>query len=518
MKRIFQYIIGKAPIRGGWGAGLLILGLASCDKGFDQMNVNPNALTAVEPALQLNTAIVSSAHGYNNLQYETIIVKQMINPFSGVGAAGQYNQDNRNVTAENWRRGYRNVVRELVDIITKTRNVPARSNLYNMTRIWQAYLFMFLTDTYGDVPYSEAGKSYLEGIVKPSYDPQEAIYTNILKELEEASLGLDAAKARVTTDVLYGGDVVKWRRLGYSLLLRAGMRLAKVNPTLAAQTVAKAVAGGVMQSNDDNAILRHTTTFTNPVGAQLNGGQADFFYLCEDFVTHLKTTADPRLTSIAVRYMGARSAVDQREANANRTAAAQIGMPQGFDNTTVATAVTRDRLVSLYEYSQLDRTRMASATAPTFFVTYAQTQLLLAEAVVRRWTTGNAATFFANGIQAHMRQLAAYGTSTAIPETNINTYLQANPLVAGRELEQINVQYWIASFLNGPEAWANFRRSDFPTLTPNPFPGSDLKTEKFIRRLTYPDAEININADNVKKAVARQGPDILDTRIWWDKK
>jgi Starch-binding associating with outer membrane len=529
MKPSFQFLIpfknpyfgteGRPPRQHyGWATGLLLLLLTSCDKGFDEMNVNPNALTTVEPALQFNTAVVSSAHGYNNLQYETIIVKQMINPFSGVGAAGQYNQDNRSVTAENWRRAYRNVIRELVDIIAQTKDVPARSNLYHMTRIWQAYIFMFLTDTYGEVPYAQAGKSYLEGIVKPAYDPQEAIYNNILKELEEASAGLDASKARITTDVLYGGDVVKWRRLGYSLLLRAGMRLSKVNPTLAAQTVAKAVAGGLMQSNDDNAILRHTTTFTNPVGAQLNGGQADFFYLCEDFVTHLKTTADPRLTSIAVRYVGARSAVDQRETNASRTATAQIGMPQGFDNTTVATAVTKDRLVSLYEYSQLDRTRMASAQAPTFFVTYAQTQLLLAEAAFRKWTTGTPATLFTSGIQAHMRQLAAYGTSTAISEANINTYLQANPLRVGSELEQINLQYWIASFLNGPEAWANFRRSDFPVLTPNPFPGSDLKTEKFIRRLTYPDAEININAENVKQSVARQGPDILDTRVWWDKK
>lgn len=492
--------------------------LVSCDKGFDEMNVNPNALTAVDPALQFNTALVQSAFGYNNLQYETIIVKQMINPFSGVGAAGQYNQDNRGVTSQNWQRGYRSVVRELVDIVAQTKDVPARSNLYHMTRIWKAYTFMQLTDCYGDIPYVEAGKSYLEGIVNPAYDPQEAIYTDLLKEFEEASAALDAAKPRVTSDVLYGGDVTRWKRLGYSLLLRAGMRLSKVNPTKAAEVVAKAVAGGVMQSNDDNAILRHTATFQNPVGSQLNGGQADFFYMAEDFVTYLKTANDPRLASIAVRYVGARNSVEQREALANRNPAVQIGMPLGFDNTTVSAAVARDRLASLYDYSQLDRTRMAGAQAPTFFVTYAQTQLLLAEAVVRRWTTGNAATLYANGIQAHMRQLAAYGASTAVAEAAITAYVQANPLTAGKELELINTQYWVASFLNGPEAWANFRRSDFPVLKPNPFPGSDLKTEPFIRRLTYTDAELNVNAANVRQAISRQGPDLLDTRVWWDKK
>ncbi|AQG80202.1 SusD/RagB family nutrient-binding outer membrane lipoprotein [Spirosoma montaniterrae] len=500
------------------GSVLLLLLLTACDKGFDELNVNPIALSSVDPAFQLNTAIVSGAHGYNNLQYEAIIVKQMINPFSGVGAAGQYNQDNRSVTAANWQRGYREVIRELTDVLAKTKDVPARSNLYNMARIWRAYYFMFLTDTYGDIPYTQAGKSYLEGIVTPVYDPQQAIYTDLINELETASAALDAAKARITSDVLYGGDITKWKRLGYSLLLRAGMRLSKVDPAKAAATVAKAVAGGLMQANADNAVIQHTASFPNPVGAQLNGGQADFFYLAEDFVTYLKANNDPRLASIAVRYVGARSTADQRETRADRSPAVQIGMPQGYDNTTVSAAVTRDKLASLYDYSQLDRTRMAGLQSPTFYVTYAQTQLLLAEAVHRQWTTGNVATLYASGIRAHMQQLALYGASTAIAEAAITGYVQANPLTPGKELELINTQYWVASFLNGPEAWANFRRSDFPTLKPNPFPGSDLKTEPFIRRLTYTDAELNVNKINVQQAIARQGPNLLDTRIWWDKK
>lgn len=490
----------------------------SCDKGFDELNVNPNALTKVDPGFQFNTAVVNSAFTYSNLQYETIIVKQMINPFSGVGAAGQYNQDNRGVTAANWQRYYRSVIRELVDVITQTKEVPARSNLYNMARIWKAYSFLVLTDTYGDVPYTEAGQSYLGGIVTPTYDPQEQIYSDLLKELETASAALDASKAKVTTDVLYGGDIVKWKRFGYSLLLRAGMRLSKVNPGKAAEVVAKAVAGGVMQSNDDNALLRHTASFSNPVGSQLNGGQADFFYLAKDFVDYLKTNNDPRLASIAVRYVGAKSAVDQKEPKADRSPAVQIGMPLGYDNTTVSAAVKADKLVSLYEYSQLDRSRMAGLLSPTIFVTYAQTQLLLAEAVVRKWTPGDAPTLFANGIKAHMQQLALYGTSSVVPDAAITGYLQKHPLEKDMELEQINSQYWVASFLNLTEAWANFRRSGFPKLTPNPFPGTDLKTEAFIRRLTYTDAELNVNRTNVQAAIARQGADLLDTRVWWDKK
>lgn len=494
------------------------LGATACDKGFDEMNVNPIALTNVDPGYQLNTAILNTVPGYGNLSYETTIVKQMITPFSGQGSAANFNQDNRSVAAGNWNTFYQSNIKELTDVITKTKDVPARSNLYNMARIWQAYSFMILTDTYGDIPYAQAGKSYLEGIDKPIYDTQESVYLSILSELDAASAGLDASKAKVSTDLLYDGNIARWKSLGYSLLLRAAMRLSKVNPTKAAEYVTKAVAGGVMKSNVDNAIIKHTASFTNPVGSQLNGGQSAFFYLSEDFVDYLNQTKDPRLASIAVRYVGATSGAQQVESRANRTTAVQIGAPQGYDNTTISKAVTEKKLASLWDYSQLDRTRMASLTAPSFLVTYSQTQLLLAEAVVRKWTTGDAADLYSKGIRAHMEQLSAYGTTSAVPETSIAAYLKDNPLTTGKELEQINTQYWISSFLIGPETWANFRRSGFPVLAPNPYPGSDLKTEPFIRRLTYTDAELNVNKANVDQAISRQGPNLLDTRIWWDKK
>jgi ABC-type spermidine/putrescine transport system permease subunit I len=161
---------------------------------------------------------------------------------------------------------------------------------------------------------------------------------------------------------------------------------------------------------------------------------------------------------------------------------------------------------------------MASPQVPTFIITYAQTQLLLAEAVVRNWTTGSAPALYANGVRAHMNQLSLYGTTSAVPVAAIDAYISANPLDLSKALEQINTQYWVASFLNGPEAFANFRRSGFPVLKPNLFPGKDLKTEAFIRRLTYPDAELNVNRENVQQAIGRMGPDILDTRVWWDVK
>jgi hypothetical protein len=496
---------------------LVIIGVA-CDSGFDEMNINPNALTSVEPVFQLNTAMVASAPQYGNLSYETTIVKQMITPFSGVGAAANFNQDNRSVAAGNWQRGYREGIKNLADALNRTEGRPQYENLRHIIRIWKAYTFMILTDTYGDIPYFEAGRVFLEGITNPVYDPQEQIYDNILKELESASAAINPAGAPVPSEILYSGDLNRWKRLGYSLLLRAAMRHSKVNPTKAAEYVAKAVAGGLMQSNADNAIIRHTANFTNNIGAQLNGGQSAFFYLAHDFVSFLKDNNDPRLASIAVRFVGATSGAGQVPGNANRNPNVQIGMPLGYDNTTISSAVQASGLASLWDYSQLDRTRMAAIQAPSFLVTYGQTQLLLAEARHRNWVSGSAAEAYRRGIEAHMQQMAAYGANTAIAGPAIEAYLNANPLETGRELEQINTQYWVATFLLGPESWANFRRSGYPLLSPNTFAGSDLQTEKFIRRLTYTDAESNVNARNVEAAVSRQGPNIMDTRVWWDVK
>ena len=496
--------------------------LSSCDKGFDQLNVNPVAPTALNPVFIFNNAIVSSTFGGSTLIFEHAIVQQIFTPNSGVNAGGNFNIDNRGPAGNNgaiWHGYYQNVIRYLVATLTQTKADANRTNLYNMARIWKAYSFMVLTDTYGDIPYTEAGLGYLNGNITPKYDAQEFIYNDILKELTEATAALDATKPIETGDVLYGGNIQKWQRFGNSLLLRAGMRLSKVNPTLAQATVVKAVAGpsGLMQSNADNGVVRNDANYPNGVGNFVNSSEAANFYLTSTFVDYLKSTADPRLASIAVRYPGAKSGPEQTAAIATRDPAAQIGMPLGYDNGTIAPRATADLGVPFfYGYSQLDRTRLGRQTAPTFFVTYAQTQLLLAEAAQRGWTTGDPATFYNAGVTAHMKQLGDYDATSAVSDANIAAYLQKNPYVAAKGLELINTQYWVASLLNGPEVFANFRRSGFPKLTPNPYPGKEIKGA-FINRLSYPDTEASVNKSRLDEALTRQGPDNLDTRVWWDK-
>jgi len=506
MKSILKRLVFLLPL---WGLG-------GCDNGFDELNVNKTAATTVDPAFILNNALVNVSPPSGVVIYEVGIVQQMVSPNSGVLTGANFNQDNRDNTQQTWQRYYRNVVRNTYDVILKAKALPSRTNLLSMARITQAYAFMVLTDTYGDIPYSQAAKGFTDQVVLPKYDTQQAIYTDIIKELTEATAVLDATKTIETADVLYSGDVAKWKKFGYSILLRVGMRLSKVDAAQAQSVVQKAIAGGLMTANTDNAAIKHDANYTNGPGQMLNSTEAANFYIGAPFADYLKKTNDPRLKSIAVRYVGAASGPEQVAAKATTDPAVQIGMPFGYDNSSIANVVKTAGLKSFYDFSQVDRTRLAKNQAPMFLVTYSQTQLLLAEAAQRGWTTGSVEDFYNKGVRAHMEQLATVDANAAVPAASIDSYLKENPFVAANALEQINTQYWIASFMNGPEAFANFRRSGFPKLTPNPFPGKGIKGD-FIRRLTYPNSEISVNSANVKEAIARQGVDDLDTKVWWDK-
>jgi hypothetical protein len=295
------------------------------------------------------------------------------------------------------------------------------------------------------------------------------------------------------------------------------MRLTKVDPAKAEQTVKAAFQGGVILVNADNAVMRHDANYAQPVGNTLNSTEAANFYLAEPFVNYLKNTNDPRLSAIAIRYKGAGSGPEQTVARGTTDPNDQVGMPFGYDNAGIRAVATSKGLASFYDFSQVDRRRMAKLSSPQFYVTAAQTQLLLAEARHRGWiTTGTVQGYYEAGVRAHMEQMALYDPASAVPGSAIQPYLDANPFNASTALQQINTQYWIASFLNGPEAFANFRRSGFPALTPNPFPGKTI-TGPFIRRLTYPNSEISVNTTNVNAAIARMGADNLDTKVWWDK-
>ncbi len=487
----------------------------SCDSNFDELNTNKVSATSIDPAFQLNAAIVGCAYPNGSLIYDIGVVQQIISPNSGVLTGANYNQDNRNATQELWQGYYRNVIKNTRDVINRIQDQPERSNLLQMTRIIQAFAFMVLTDDYGSIPYFEGGQGYSQQVYLPVYDSQQVIYEDIIKELTEATSALNLSGRVETADILYAGDLNKWKSFGYSLLLRAGMRLSEVDAGKAQQIVQSAFQGGVILSNDQNAVILHDPNYTNTIGNLLNSTEASNFYLTAPFVDYLRSKNDPRLSAIAITYVGAKSGPEQTVASGTYDASVHVGMPMGNDNAGAVKAAADLGLASFYEFAQADRRRVAKNTAPNFLVTASQNNLLLAEARHRGWiTTGDVESYYNAGVRAHMEQLGFVDENSTIPSDEVDAYLAANPFDASKALEQINTQYWVSSFMNGPEAFANFRRSGYPILDTNPFPGKEVD---FINRLTYPNSEISVNSENVNAAISSQGPDNLATKVWWDK-
>lgn len=514
---------------------LLLAGASACDKDFVAVNTNPTQPNSLDPGYLFASAEVNASIPV--YYYQIPIVQQIIHPFTGVPEGGNHNvqfDNNASTTFDFLFNGTGNggtvtgtgsavngPAALLTDVINQTKGSATRSNLYNMARIWKAYAFMILVDTYGDVPYSQAGQAYLSSLNLPKYDAQQDIYTDLVKELTEAATALDASKATEANDAIYKGNIAQWKKLGNSLLVRIGMRYSKLDAAKAQQIVSAAYAAGTMQSNADNAFVPFSSTFNNPTGSWVQGTERANVYLGKPFVDSLLRTHDPRLGVIAVKYTSPGGTLAGGGVGAEDTVQAdQVGLPFGYNEATLATApgFPGKATGAGWKYSQLNRRTVGKIDIPEFFVTYAQTQLLLAEAAQRGWISASPATLYNAGVRAHMDQMAKYDVSATIATAAQDAYLTANPYDPANALQQINTQYWIASFLNGTEAWANFRRSGYPALAPNPYPGADPAVKgAFIHRLQYPLREASVNTANYNAAVTHNGADNMATHVFWDK-
>ena len=529
---------------------------SSCKKNFLAINTNPNAIPAAQEdygSLFTNAQLIASGNSdgnaYEDWRGNLISASCMIQHLSSTAGYwdGDKYFDNAGYLSSYWDQDFgpqpsgvnnQNTnsapITNLVAITYNLRNDPKQVNLYNEARIFKVYLFQRLTDMYGDIPYSQAGLGYISGILEPVYDKQKDIYTDMLNQLDSAAAALDpTAGTPGGSDLIYNGKVVEWQKFAYSEMVRIAMRMSKVDPTDAQTWVQKAVAGGTFASNADNAILTHQAAAPNGAGSQVANGSGQVLgvidptsaHLSQTFVSFLQSTNDPRLSYFGTVIADATVATDMGDT----TAAHQLGQPNGYDVTAggkmnISTAPNFPRLpdttsadsLTIYQnrYSFVNRYTFARATAPTFFLTYSETELLLAEAAFRGWISGSAATHYANGVTAAMGQLtqAGAGPSDAI----IGAYVTANPLVTGSELQMINNQYWVASFMDETEAWANWRRSNFPTLTPTNYTGN-ATGGTIPRRYTYSTVEAATNATNYSAAVSglSQG-DKMTSRVWWD--
>ncbi len=515
MKSFKQYILLLTT--------LLLLG--SCDKDFIEINTNPYAVTEIDPALLFAGA--QRTH-LGNWTAEHTIVQQFVNPYNQGATLGfNFNEDIDGVSNPKWDQSYPGPIKNMMQAMSLLGEDTERSNLYNMLRIWKAQVFMGLVDAYGDVPYFDAGKAVTEGIFFPVYDDDAVIYEDLRKELTEAVSALNPSADYVAEDLFFGSNsespsgnasaqVEQWKKLGNSLLLRLGMRYSKIDESKAQAIVTQAFNAGVMTSNADNAYVKYDgTLYTQAENSNLRNFSY-FNYAAEPFVNQLKSTNDPRGQYILAIYED--PAAVANDLDPDTELANQYGVPVGVISTELAdpNGPYRGARGGGLDYSQLNIYSVVSPAAPDFWVTYAQTSFLLAEAAFKGWITGNAQTYYENGVKADLKVYELYPQTNPITDSEIETYLAQDGVAYNSTdaLKLINTQYWIANIRNGTEAFANFRRSGFPELSPN-LSNNNLQGG-FARRLSYPDYEGSTNTENYTAASEAMGGDNLLSRVFWD--
>ncbi len=510
----------------------LLLG-SGCTKNFDDINTNPT--TYSQSSFNPNYVLTQTQLTYtgdtdfafetwrSNLIYCSTMMQGLATVISYWG--GDKYQLNEGYTAAYWERSYSNQVKPVTDLVASTDGKPEYKNLHQIARIMRALVMERITDLYGDAPYSQAGQGYYQGIITPKYDTQQAIYADLLKEVEEATAALDPAADKPAGDVYYKGDIAKWQRLGNSLLLRIAMRLVKVEPDKA-KLYATMVQGKTMQSDADNAYVvfdvagGRATQNRNSQVLLGDGGQENYYVKwSKTYIDFLKNNNDPRLSRIAVTQLYLKDDSKTQNSSPNSTAAAQKGLANGYDLSGRAGIDVKfsPGYTNFPDFSS-PNPNMIKRNGPAFILTYAESELLLADAA-QRFGVGSAADHYNKGVTAAMTYLSQYDPSLAVAPAEAATYLAAHPFNAGTALEQINTQYWALtnSMLDFYESWSNWRRTGYPVLTPVNYVGNSTGGT-IPRRFPYPISETTSNPDNYKAAAAAvPGGDFLTGRVYWDK-
>lgn len=463
--------------------GVVALGLtfavSSCDKieDFGDMNENPNATTQPVPAALLTNVL--SGIG-SNLSWDQGGISTVSGLYAQLFSETQYTEASLYAKPTfNFDGYYTGPLYDLQNIINFEGSTV---NQVAAARILKAHYFKFLTDAFGDIPYSGALQG--DGIV--AYDPQADIYTGIMNELKEAVDQFD--NSLLTGDILFNGNASKWQKYANSLRLLVALQMSKANPTLGSAEFSAALShsAGVIEENSDNVMLAYPGgNFPHPVYNYYNVTQRRDYAVSETVIDRLTSTNDPRINAYA----------------SNST-----GFPYGL---TRADAVDFDNSVG-GNWARILSDSRRQASSPVVIVGAANIWLARAEAAQRGWTSDNVVMAYTTGIQRSFQQWGVYDAATYA------TYISGVALTAGNELRQIASQEWISWFPTGFEAYNVWRRTGFPALTPAP-----SATTEIPRRFPYGPNEYNLNIENVTSAASLYSvggvTDSQFGRVWFDQ-
>lgn len=359
-------------------------------------------------------------------------------------------------------------------------------NQVAVAKILKAYFYWHMTDRWGDIPYTDALKGKDNFI--PKYDKQQDIYNSLFALLDDANAAI--VTGNIKNDIVYGGDVAKWKKLGNTIHLLMALRLSKVDAVKGAAEFNKALNNGIMTANTDNLSYPHLADPANEnywYNSFTRLGR-NWFAVSKPIVDYMQPLADPRLPVFA---------------NKN-TAGNYVGLDYGLPGSTT---------VVINNYSLLG-SGLRLQNSPVYLVTFAQALFAKAEAAKLGWITGGDAVAKTNYELAIQNSILQWTGSTTSASTYIaQTQVLYDPLNAVR---QIAMQRWVHLFLHGYEGWAEWRRTGYPVLVAAPGANGD----RIPRREAYPVQERANNTANYNAAVGAfpyTGADDLNARVWWDK-
>lgn len=536
MKKIKQLIVTLAVI-----ATLV----AGCSKAaLEKINIDPQAkgdinLNFLFSSVQLGLTSGGTL-GENrdldwrvNIGYGAYAIQHLAYLNEGVAPGDKY-QEYPAGDERPFRYFYTDGLRKMSDILYQADSGFAVGQNYNnlkqATRIMKAFSFQRLTDLYGSIPYFEALQPR-SGIFAPKYDKQKDIYMALLAELDEATAAFTAAApdGLAAADLFYAGDIAKWKRFGYSLMLRMAMRISSVDAATANTYVAKAIAGGVFQSNDDNVYVKMAVgpnpylnqngmsrTFIPGDGSQSSNLSRTLIDFLKGGNASVTTDDDPRLMIISGGI--AQWPDEQTWIPSNVTPLGQKGMPNGYDDRMLREyeGLTLDAPFDKYNYYSRMNPKLLDRDDPYMLMNYGEVEFNLAEAAERSLgglTPANAKAHYEAGVRASMQMYDIYDASFVVTDAQVNAYLAAHPYgVFKPALEMIGEQIWVNHFMNWYEAWSDYRRSGYPQLVPTNYPGN-ITGGVIPTRIRYPAAELLNNEDNYQSGATK--PDTYVTKLWW---
>jgi hypothetical protein len=475
-----------------------VLASTGCTKNFDEMNINPNAPTTIGPQFLLPTGIETAIDRYwghrdrferINVDAAELYVQHLTrNIYSNEG-------DDYTVSpaliSNNWKGFYNDSQLNFQRIILLTGEGSAtpNANYEGVALVMRTWVFSLLTDMYGAIPYSDAVKGTAsEPIYTPKYDPMEEIYAGMLNDLKTANAKLKVGGPAIAGDILYSGDILKWKKFANSLRLRLANRQAAKKPTesraIMAEILSDATTYPIFTSNEDNASLKCTTVLpSNNEWNQImiQGGRTDW-NISKTLADKMNALGDTRITVFA---------------NPNKDGVYQ-GHPNGLPDAIATSYLATSSTIG---------SAFTKADAPEVIMTFSELNFILAEAALDGDITGDAQTYFDAALKASFAQ---YGLTVPAAFTTA---------IGAVTREKVLEQKWVSLYAQGIEAWTEWRRTGLPVF-PAPDTRAVLKNDGVLpTRFNYPSSEFSLNAASVNAGMALNGgADDMKTKLWWAEK